>query len=49
VIFRYVRLHDVERWMRCGWLPLDGLDGTHHGHWSVLMAWLCDCPMREPA
>lgn len=46
---RYVRIHDVERYVRCGWLPTDGLEGTPHGHWSVMCVWICDCPPGVPA
>lgn len=32
-------------YVKMGWLPLPSLDGTHHGDWSVHMAWICDCRM----
>ena len=44
-IFRYVRFVDVGRLERRGWFwdfkdpPMPG----PHGHWSVVMEWLCDC------
>ena len=47
-IHRFVRFHQAEDYLRLGWLPLPSLRGTHHGDWSVHMAWLCDCPPIEP-
>jgi hypothetical protein len=41
--FRYVVHADVPDYLRCGWLALPALEGTHHGYYSVLMAWLCQC------
>jgi hypothetical protein len=41
--FRYIRLPLADAAVRLGWLPHPGLIGTHHGHWSVLMEWLCEC------
>jgi hypothetical protein len=35
--FRYVRHADVEAYQAEGWTPCDGLAGTHHGEYSVLM------------
>ena len=41
----FVRYHELEDYLRMGWNPSNDLDGTHHGHWTVLCHWLCDCPM----
>lgn len=47
-IFHFVRKTEAEDWLRLGWLPLNCLEGTGHGDWSILMQWLCDCPMVKP-
>lgn len=39
----YVRLPDVHDWLLCGWVASPALNGTHHGFWSALMIWPCDC------
>jgi hypothetical protein len=36
-LFRYVRHADVAQFESEGWERLPALDGTHHGHYSVLM------------
>ena len=46
--FRYVRLERVPDWLRAGWIARPALDGTHHGEYSALLEWLCDCPMAVP-
>jgi hypothetical protein len=46
---RYVRHRDVLDYARLGWLPdFDALDGTHHGQYSIIMEWRCQCPILEP-
>jgi hypothetical protein len=47
-LHRWVRHHAAEDYLRLGWLPLDTLAGTPHGHWSVHVAWLCACRPVEP-
>jgi hypothetical protein len=46
--FHYVRHNDVPDWLRCGWIARAALDGIHHGEWSVLCEWLCNCKMVKP-
>lgn len=46
--YRYVIHERVPDYLLCGWLATPALEGTHHGFYSVLMAWLCDCPTTEP-
>ena len=42
--FRYVTFHNADDYLRLGWVPRSpGLRGTHHGHWSILMEWICAC------
>lgn len=48
-VFLYVRHADVPSYLLMGWLALPALEGTHHGQWSVLMQWLCDCKMPRAA
>ena len=46
--FRYVTFHNADDYLRLGWVPRFGLRGTHHGHWSILMEWICACECVEP-
>lgn len=41
--FRYVRIPEAMDWLSVGWLPHVALAGTHHGEWSILCEWLCEC------
>lgn len=43
--FAYVRRNQVEDYFRMGWIFIPALEDTHHGRWSVLMEWICDCPI----
>src|SRR5689334_9043364 len=42
----FVRIHLVQDWLSCGWLPTNALEGTPHGEWSVLMKGI-DCQCRK--
>lgn len=42
-LHRWVRHEFVPDFLRCGWLALPTLEGTHHGFWSVHLVWLCTC------
>lgn len=46
-IFRLVRHHRVQDYLNVGW-HIAQHDLLHHGDWSVLLTWLCDCPVVEP-
>lgn len=46
--FHYARMECLEDWLRLGWVARAGLAGTHHGEWSMLCEWLCECPLRRP-
>lgn len=46
--FRYVRLERLDEFMQLGWLPASDL-GPVHGYYSMLAAWICDCPARMPS
>jgi hypothetical protein len=48
-IHRMVRHEHAMDYVLLGWLPLDSLDGTVHGAWSIHMVWLCPCTPVEPA
>ena len=37
--FKYVRLHDIDRWKAAGWEETDALKGSNHGDYSELMYW----------
>ncbi len=45
---RWVLHHRVPDYLRCGWLALPTLEGTHHGLWSVHCIWLCGCHPPYP-
>jgi hypothetical protein len=55
---RFVLHHDALDYLRLGWCPslcdrslCDrslALDSTPHGQYSVLLSWLCQCPLVEP-
>jgi hypothetical protein len=47
MIYRYVRHERVLDYLMCGWHILVP-DLAHHGEWSVIMAWLCNCKIAEP-
>jgi hypothetical protein len=36
---KYVRHHEVEAYLARGWVVSDDLSGTHHGHYSQILAW----------
>jgi hypothetical protein len=46
--YRFVRHHKVLDYARVGWDIADTLQGTHHGRWSILMVWRCQCPEITP-
>jgi hypothetical protein len=46
--FRFV-IHDrVLDYARLGWTIEDTMEDCHHGQYSILMEWLCNCPLVEP-
>lgn len=47
-IFRFVRHEQAADYLKSGWVARPALNGTHHGEWSVLMEWLCDCELKQP-
>ena len=47
-LHRWVIHPRVPDYLRCGWLALPTLEGTHHGMWSVHCVWLCQCIAAEP-
>lgn len=36
-VFCYVRHDDIAAYEADGWVVVDDLAGTHHGHYAVLM------------
>lgn len=46
--FHFVRHPEVLDWLRVGWIARPALEGTHHGQWSALCEWLCDCTPVRP-
>jgi hypothetical protein len=49
-VYRFAPIHEADDFIRLGWMSTPALAGIHHGHWSVLMMWVCGCgrPMRVP-
>lgn len=48
IIYRQFRHHEAMDGVLLGWVPTNALEGTSHGLYSVLMMWLCECPLRVP-
>jgi hypothetical protein len=46
--FRFVVHYRVLDYARLGWIIEDTVEDCHHGEYSILMEWLCDCPVAEP-
>jgi len=46
--YHYASIDRLNDWLALGWLPHLALEGTHHGYWSVLVEWICSCPMVRP-
>jgi hypothetical protein len=44
-VLRYARYPDVDAYLKQGWIYRPGLEGCHHGEWSVILEWLCECPV----
>lgn len=44
----WVRKHQVEAYEKVGWLALESLEGTTHGHWSCHLVWPGDGDPVEP-
>lgn len=42
---KFVRFEKIEDHFRQGWMILIPKVPMHHHHYSVEMAWLCDCPV----
>jgi hypothetical protein len=48
MIYRFVPHHLVLDYARLGWNIADTLEQVCHGHYGILMQWLCRCPCLEP-
>ena len=44
MIFRFALHHLVQDYLDTGW-HIANVDLDHHGEYSVLLQWLCDCPL----
>ena len=44
----FCRFALVEDALLLGWTWTDGFVGTHHGEWSVMLVWLCECEPVAP-
>jgi hypothetical protein len=45
---QWVKHHQVEDYLRLGWMVAIPDRYVSHDHWAVLMLWLCACEMRRP-
>jgi hypothetical protein len=45
---KYVRLADVEAHLALGWLIQIEDRPCHHQNYSLILKWICQCPIREP-
>ena len=41
--FRYIPISKLHAALAMGWYTTPALIDTHHGEYSVLCEWLCDC------
>jgi hypothetical protein len=46
--FRYVSHEHADDYLRLGWCPAEVNRPAFHDLYSVLMKWLCPCPVAEP-
>jgi hypothetical protein len=46
--FRFVVHHRILDYARLGGVIEDTMEDCHHGEYSILMEWLCDCPVVAP-
>jgi hypothetical protein len=46
-IHRFVSHRSAMRFVQLGWMPLDSLQGTHHGEYRVHLVWVCCCEQHE--
>ena len=46
--FHWARIGEIDKWLACGWVVARSNIAMHHQEYSLLMEWLCDCPMRKP-
>jgi hypothetical protein len=46
--FRYVNHQRVLDYARLGWCIADTFEHCYHGEFSILMMWMCPCPLVEP-
>jgi hypothetical protein len=47
-VYRYVRYSLIQDYLALGWYWDGTMTPGSHKEWSVVMEWLCDCPIREP-
>jgi hypothetical protein len=48
-LFRYVAHQDAESYLKLGWVNTLALHDCHHGQYSDLYHWPCECPPVEPS
>lgn len=46
--FAFVPHHRIQDFLDCGW-HIANVDLDHHGEYSALLQWLCNCPLPRPA
>lgn len=49
MIFRWAPRHQIEDFLRCGWIIAPVNAPMHHHEYSFLCKWLCDCTPVVPS
>ena len=47
-LLKYVSIHEIDAHLALGWLAIPETSYCHHSDFSILMRWVCQCPIREP-
>ena len=47
VVLRFVRHHEIERYLREGWIVTNDLADCYHGQFAVLMVKSGDCSISR--
>jgi hypothetical protein len=43
-VYRFCKWKCLGEAMQLGWVVIDDFSTTHHGVYSCLVGWICDCP-----
>jgi hypothetical protein len=48
MIFHWARHHQIEDFLRAGWIIAPVNAPMHHHYYGFICQWLCDCPPVIP-